>query len=157
MVSACKKDIEDQICRIAAMGRAAGIHMVLATQRPDANVVTGLIKANIPSRIAFAVSSSVNSRIILDENGAEELLGKGDMLFYKYGEMKPIRLQGVFITNLDIDEIKNNVINKYGKIDIDPDIVKTLTPPRIECGAWEALQRLNQRVAAEMREEGFDV
>ncbi|MGM0420067.1 MAG: DNA translocase FtsK 4TM domain-containing protein [Bacillota bacterium] len=109
-------DVEDAICRLAQMSRAAGIHLVIATQRPSVDVITGLIKANIPSRIAFAVSSGTDSRTILDTGGAEKLLGNGDMLFHPVGAKKPYRVQGAFIDN---DEI-NNLVN-YLSNQTDPD------------------------------------
>lgn len=99
------KDVEDAIVRIAQMGRAAGIHMILATQRPSVDVITGLIKANVPSRIAFAVSSGVDSRTILGTNGAEKLLGRGDMLFQPIDQNKPTRVQGAFISDHDVEAI----------------------------------------------------
>ena len=99
------KEVEDAICRLAQMARAAGMHLVIATQRPSVDVITGIIKANIPSRIAFAVSSQVDSRTILDGAGAEKLLGKGDMLFYPQGEAKPTRIQGAFISDKEVENI----------------------------------------------------
>lgn len=98
-------DVEDAICRLAQMARAAGIHLVVATQRPSVDVITGLIKANIPSRISFAVSSQTDSRTILDMGGAEKLLGKGDMLFYPVGAAKPVRVQGAFISDKDVENL----------------------------------------------------
>ncbi|NLC67491.1 MAG: DNA translocase FtsK, partial [Clostridiaceae bacterium] len=98
-------EVEDCICRLAQMARAAGMHLVVATQRPSVDVITGLIKANIPSRISFAVSSQVDSRTILDMGGAEKLLGNGDMLFYPAGQQKPVRLQGAFISEKEVEKI----------------------------------------------------
>ena len=99
------KEVEESICRVAQMGRAAGIHLVIATQRPSADVITGLMKANIPSRIAFAVASSLESRIILDNTGAEKLVGKGDMLYAPLGQGKPTRVQGCFISPEEIERV----------------------------------------------------
>ncbi|MDD4074988.1 MAG: DNA translocase FtsK [Eubacteriales bacterium] len=99
------KDVEESICRIAQLGRACGIHLIVATQRPSSDIITGLIKANIPSRIAFMVSSAVDSRVIMDCNGAEKLLGKGDMLFHANGASKPIRVQGAFVSDEEVERI----------------------------------------------------
>ena len=99
------KDVEEAICRVAQMGRASGIHLIVATQRPSADVITGLMKANIPSRIAFAVASAMESRIILDTVGAEKLVGKGDMLYAPLGEGKPKRVQGCFITDEEVQRV----------------------------------------------------
>ena len=103
------KEVEESICRIAQMGRASGIHLVIATQRPSADVITGLMKANIPSRIAFAVSSAMESRIILDTQGAEKLVGKGDMLFAPLGQGKPKRIQGCFITDEEVQAVVSSI------------------------------------------------
>ena len=111
------KEVEESICRVAQMGRAAGMHLVIATQRPSADVITGLMKANIPSRIAFAVASAMESRIILDTAGAEKLVGKGDMLYAPLGQGKPKRVQGCFITDAEVqsvvDYIKKNDSAQY--------------------------------------------
>ncbi|MDI6601779.1 MAG: DNA translocase FtsK 4TM domain-containing protein [Thermoanaerobacteraceae bacterium] len=106
-------EVEDYICRLAQMARAAGIHLIIATQRPSVNVITGIIKANIPSRISFAVSSQIDSRTILDIAGAEKLLGKGDMLYMPIGINKPIRVQGAFITEEEVQSVVNYLKEKY--------------------------------------------
>jgi len=107
------KEVEDSICRIAQMGRAAGMHLLIATQRPSANVITGLMKANIPSRIAFSVASAMESRIILDTMGAEKLVGKGDMLYAPIGCGKPLRVQGCFVTDSEVEKVAEYVKSHY--------------------------------------------
>ena len=119
------KDVEDAICRLAQMARAAGMHLVIATQRPSVDVITGIIKANIPSRIAFAVSSQVDSRTILDSVGAEKLLGKGDMLFYPSGASKATRVQGAFISDGDVEKIVD-FLKKDGEAVYSDDIMEKI-------------------------------
>ena len=119
------KEVEDSICRVAQMGRAAGMHLVIATQRPSADVITGLMKANIPSRIAFAVASSLESRIILDTPGAEKLVGKGDMLYFPLGSGKPTRVQGCFITPEEIDRVVKYV-KESGEADYSDDVMRKI-------------------------------
>ena len=122
------KEVEDSICRLAQKARAAGMHLVIATQRPSVDVITGLIKANVPSRIAFAVSSQIDSRTILDQVGAEKLLGKGDMLFYPASASKPVRVQGAFVSDGEVEKIvdfiKSNGVATYNE-DILEEIEKS--------------------------------
>ena len=120
------KEVEESICRVAQMGRAAGMHLVVATQRPSADVITGLMKANIPSRIAFAVASSMESRIILDTTGAEKLVGKGDMLYFPLGDTKPTRVQGCFITPEEIDRVVKFVKDEAGEAHYDQDVIEKI-------------------------------
>ena len=119
------KEVEDSICRIAQMGRAAGIHLVIATQRPSADVITGLMKANIPSRIAFSVASAMESRIILDTQGAEKLVGKGDMLFAPIGCGKPMRVQGCFVTDAEVEAVTGYVKNNFNS-DYDQQVLEEI-------------------------------
>ena len=120
------KEVEESICRVAQMGRAAGMHLVVATQRPSADVITGLMKANIPSRIAFAVASSMESRIILDTPGAEKLVGKGDMLYAPLGDSKPTRVQGCFITPEEIERVVAFVKDAAGEAHYDQDVIEKI-------------------------------
>lgn len=107
------KEVEESICRLAQLARAAGIHLIIATQRPSVDVITGLIKANMPSRIAFSVSSGIDSRTILDSNGAEKLLGKGDMLFFPQGFTKPSRVQGCFVSDKEVSDVVDFIKNQH--------------------------------------------
>ncbi len=125
LMMAAAKEVEDAICRVAQMGRAAGMHLVIATQRPSVDVITGLIKANVPSRIAFAVSSQVDSRTILDGAGAEKLLGKGDMLFNPIGATKPTRIQGAFVSDKEVENIVK-FIKRDGEIQYDERIMESI-------------------------------
>ncbi len=119
------KDVEDAICRLAQKARAAGMHLVIATQRPSVDVITGLIKANVPSRISFAVSSQIDSRTILDMAGAEKLLGKGDMLFYPAGAAKPVRVQGAFISDDEVEKIVD-FVKANGEANYREDIIQSI-------------------------------
>ncbi len=119
------KDVEDSICRLAQKARAAGMHLVIATQRPSVDVITGIIKANIPSRISFAVSSQVDSRTILDMIGAEKLLGKGDMLFYPSGAPKPTRIQGAFVSDAEVEKIVE-FLKANGEVSYSEDIIQSI-------------------------------
>ena len=119
------KDVEDAICRLAQKARAAGMHLVIATQRPSVDVITGLIKANVPSRIAFAVSSQIDSRTILDMAGAEKLLGKGDMLFYPTGVPKPVRVQGAYVSDKEVEKIVS-FLKKDGEATYNEEIMEKI-------------------------------
>lgn len=123
------KEVEESICRLAQLARAAGIHLVIATQRPSVDVVTGLIKANIPSRVALLVSSGVDSRTIIDMNGAEKLLGNGDMLFYPSGYVKPVRLQGAFVSDGEVQKIVSFLTSQGGEVKYDEQITNRMEAP----------------------------
>lgn len=138
------KEVEESICRLAQKARAAGMHLVIATQRPSVDVITGLIKANVPSRIAFAVSSQVDSRTILDQVGAEKLLGKGDMLYFPSGASKPTRVQGAFVSDEEVEQIVN-FVKSNGTAVYSEDILDTIE----NGGKEEQIKNLSAEQAAE--------
>ena len=132
-------EVEDSICRIAQKARAAGMHLIVATQRPSVDVVTGLIKANIPTRIAFAVSSQVDSRTIIDIGGAEKLMGRGDMLFFPTGAIKPERIQGCFVSDDEVEKVVSFLKSDH-RSDYDEQVLEEIerqaakkSPPKADC------------------------
>jgi S-DNA-T family DNA segregation ATPase FtsK/SpoIIIE len=126
-------EVEDSIIRLAQKSRAVGIHLVLATQRPSADVITGMIKANVPARIAFAVASQTDSRVILDQNGAESLLGQGDMLFRPAGESRSARIQGAFITEDEIEKLTDHW-RRQGEPELQEDLLEAIEAAEPEDG-----------------------
>ena len=133
------KEVEESICRIAQMGRAAGIHLIIATQRPSADVITGLMKANIPSRIAFSVASAMESRIILDTQGAEKLVGKGDMLYAPIGDGKPRRVQGCYVSDSEVEAVASYVKSNFTS-DYDQQIMEEIERKAVQTGTKSAAQ-----------------
>ncbi len=131
------KEVEESICRIAQMGRAAGIHLIIATQRPSADVITGLMKANIPSRIAFAVASAMESRIILDTQGAEKLVGKGDMLYAPIGAGKPMRVQGCFVSDAEVESVTSFVKENFNT-EYDQEVMEEIERKAVQSGNGKA-------------------
>lgn len=147
------KDVENYICRLAQLARAAGIHLVIATQRPSVNVITGLIKANVPSRIAFAVTSQIDSRTILDMGGAEKLLGRGDMLYHPMGATKPVRVQGTLVTDKEVERVVN-VVKANATANYDEDILEHLE--NVETGE-DSIDGADAGEADEMLPQAIDV
>ena len=151
LMMACPNDVEDYICRLAQMARAAGMHLIIATQRPSVDVITGVIKANIPSRISFAVSSGIDSRTILDSTGAEKLLGRGDMLYSPIGENKPLRVQGAFITEEEVEKVVN-FVKEEENIDYQEEIIK-----HIENGTKEEDKNQDEDSSDELINEAIKI
>ena len=155
------KEVEESICRIAQMGRAAGIHLIIATQRPSADVITGLMKANIPSRIAFSVASAMESRIILDTQGAEKLVGRGDMLFAPIGCGKPLRVQGCFVSDGEVEAVanyvKNNDVNDYDQTVMEEIERKAIQTGNKSSAASEAEPTAEEMSGDEMLPAAVDV
>ena len=135
LMMAAPSQIEESICRLAQMARAAGMHLIVATQRPSVDVITGVIKANIPSRIAFAVSSKVDSRTILDMQGAEKLVGKGDMLFNPMGMGKPIRVQGTFVSDSEVHKVIEFVKSQVETAEYNEDVLSRIERSNVQDSA----------------------
>jgi S-DNA-T family DNA segregation ATPase FtsK/SpoIIIE len=135
LIMTAKNTVEDSICRIAQKARAAGMHLIVATQRPSTDVITGVIKANIPSRIAFAVSSQTDSRVILDVGGAENLLGKGDMLYGPQSISKPLRVQGCFISDNEVRKVIDFVKSQFTMANYNEDVLHAMNNAGIAAGS----------------------
>lgn len=146
LMMVCPNDVEDYIGRLAQMARAAGMHLVIATQRPSVDVITGVIKANIPSRISFAVSSQIDSRTILDTAGAEKLLGKGDMLFYPVGESKPLRIQGAFISEEEVEKVVDFIKNQNPKSEYREEIIEEINNSSSDSKSSDEDELLNEAI-----------
>lgn len=145
LMMVCPGEVEEYIARLAQMARAAGMHLVIATQRPSVDVITGVIKANIPSRISFAVSSQIDSRTIIDSSGAEKLLGKGDMLYYPVGESKPIRIQGAFISEEEVEKIVTFIKTQKGEVTYEEKIIDEINSS-VEKGDSESDDLLDEAI-----------
>lgn len=140
LMMVCPNEVEDYIARLSQMARAAGMHLVIATQRPSVDVITGVIKANIPSRISFAVSSSIDSRTILDSSGAEKLLGKGDMLFLPIGESKALRIQGAFITEEEVEKVVDFIKSQDNNAEYKDELIEQMENANTEDSSEETSQ-----------------
>ena len=145
LMMVASKEVEDAVCRLAQLARAAGIHLVLATQRPSVNVITGIIKANIPSRIAFSVSSAIDSRTILDKSGAEKLIGKGDMLFFPSGYSEPVRVQGAFISDKEVSDVVEFLRNNNKEPDYNDNVTEIVETETSDAGQKEQKEPKSDR------------
>ena len=142
-------EVEESICRIAQKGRASGMHLIIGTQRPSVDVITGLIKANVPSRVAFTVSSQVDSRTIIDIAGAEKLVGRGDMLFAPVGAMKPLRLQGAFVSDEEVESVTSFIINNSDEAVYDDQVMKDIEREAALCGTKKGKSASAEPVSSE--------
>lgn len=142
-------DVENSICRLAQKARAAGMHLIIGTQRPSVDVITGLIKANIPSRIAFTVASQIDSRTILDIAGAEKLIGRGDMLFAPVGSNKPIRVQGSFVSDQEVDAVVEFIKRQTGDVDYDQEVASLIEKEAERCGGKKGAANAGAEAGAE--------
>lgn len=154
LMMTARDDVEESICRLAQKARAAGMHLLIGTQRPSVDVITGLIKANIPSRIAFHVSSQMDSRVILDMVGAEKLLGRGDMLFAPVGAPKPIRVQGAYVSETEIDDIISFIGKTYGEGDYDDSIMEQIEKEAQRCGTTG--KKGGAQISGDIGDDGAD-
>ncbi|MDE6617281.1 MAG: DNA translocase FtsK, partial [Lachnospiraceae bacterium] len=145
LMMVASKEVEDAVCRLAQLARAAGIHLVLATQRPSVNVITGIIKANIPSRIAFSVSSAIDSRTILDKSGAEKLIGKGDMLFFPSGYSEPVRVQGAFVSDKEVSDVVEFLRNNNEEPDYNENVTEIVETEAADAGPKEQKEPKSDR------------
>ncbi|MCI9077727.1 MAG: DNA translocase FtsK [Lachnospiraceae bacterium] len=145
LMMVASKEVEDAVCRLAQLARAAGIHLVLATQRPSVNVITGIIKANIPSRIAFSVSSAIDSRTILDKSGAEKLIGKGDMLFFPSGYSEPVRVQGAFVSDKEVSDVVEFLRNNNEEPDYNENVTEIVDTETADAGQKEQKEPKSDR------------
>ena len=157
LMMAAPSQVEESICRLAQKARAAGMHLIVATQRPSVDVITGVIKANIPSRIAFAVSSQFDSRTILDMAGAEKLVGKGDMLFSPIGSGKPMRVQGPFISDQEVHKVIEFVKSQVEKAEYSEDVIETIDKGGIQEAPDDADELLPDAIEMVVAEGGASV